>query len=108
MSAIDLGARTLLMNVNFPDMPAGSGGRHPRICRQGRRDTDDRGGRRHAIPGGREYLWIGDYVNDETSQDPDTDLAAIMDEEAISDHAPTPGLDPRADLSRAWLDGLFA
>ena len=48
-----------------------------RVCRQGRRDT--------AIqiiegqdPGGRAYLWLGDFLSDETSQ-ADTDLAAIME-----------------------------
>ena len=48
-----------------------------RTCSQGRRDT--------AIqvvegrdPNGRDYLWFGDFLNDETSQ-PDTDLAAIVE-----------------------------
>ncbi len=66
----------LLFNVNFPP-------RAPeqvcgvRLCRQGRRDTTIQiiEGR---DPGGRDYLWLGDFANDETSQ-PDTDLAAIMD-----------------------------
>ena len=66
----------LLVNVNFPpaapDEITGI-----RVCRQGRRDT--------AIqiiegkdPGGRGYLWLGDFLSDETSQ-ADTDLAAITE-----------------------------
>ena len=67
----------ILFNVNFPaGGPAAIKGTH--ACRQGRRDT--------AIeilnvkdPKGRDYLWVGDYSSDETSE-PDTDLAAIFDE----------------------------
>ena len=68
--------REVLINVNFPPrLPEQVAG--IRTCRQGRRDT--------AIqvvegrdPNGRDYLWFGDFLNDETSQ-PDTDLAAIVD-----------------------------
>ena len=67
----------ILFNVNFP-----GGGpdavKGIRACRQGRRDT--------AIeifqgkdPAGRDYLWVGDFSSDETSE-PDTDLAAIFDQ----------------------------
>ena len=70
----------VLYNVNFP--PGGPDSvQGIRSCRQGRRDT--------AIeifkgkdPAGRDYLWVGDFSSDETSQ-PDTDLAAIFDQ-AIS------------------------
>lgn len=95
-------APELLVNVNFPPRPhdqvAGT-----RVCRQGRRDTATEvvEGR---DPGGREYLWIGDYLNDETS-DPDTDLAAIMDG-AISITPLHLDLTHTASLKR--LDGLFA
>ena len=79
LMAVDWPAETL-MNVNFPprgpDQVTGV-----RVCRQGRRDTTIQiiEGR---DPGGRDYLWLGDFLNDETSQ-PDTDLAA-MDEGAIA------------------------
>lgn len=94
-------APELLVNVNFPPRPpdrvAGV-----RICRQGRRDTATEvvEGR---DPAGREYLWIGDFLNDETS-DPDTDLAAVMDG-AISITPLHLDLTHSATLER--LDGLF-
>lgn len=64
----------VLMNINFP-------ARDPKEVtqllagRQGKRDTsvsliED------VDPGGRPYLWIGDFPGDET-QETDTDLAAI-------------------------------
>ncbi len=64
----------VLMNVNFPNVPADavSG---VRVVGQGRRvagievvEARD--------PGGRPYLWIGDYGSD-SSEDPDTDLGAV-------------------------------
>ena len=91
----------LLVNVNFParapDQVAGV-----RICRQGRRDTATEvvEGR---DPAGREYLWIGDFLNDETSE-PDTDLAAVMDG-AISITPLHLDLTHAATLER--LGGLF-
>jgi 5'-nucleotidase len=63
-----------LVNVNFPDrMPDQIRG--VRVARQGRRDvqTEVVEGK---DPGGRPYVWIGDYMRDEVL-DPDTDLAAI-------------------------------
>lgn len=92
----------LLVNVNFPlcgpDEVTGI-----RVCRQGRRDT--------AIqiiegqdPGGRDYLWLGDFLSDETSQ-ADTDLAATA-EGAI---AVTPlHLDLTHKASLKPLAGVFA
>lgn len=64
-----------LVNVNFPDRePADVQG--IRVARQGRRDvqTEVVEG---TDPGGRPYVWIGDYMSDE-ALDPDTDLAAVM------------------------------
>ena len=66
----------LLFNVNFPPRgPEQVTG--VRTCRQGRRDTTIQ-----VIegkdPGGRDYVWLGDFLNDETSQ-PDTDLAAMVE-----------------------------
>lgn len=66
----------VLMNVNFPDVPkeevAGI-----RVCRLGRRDvgTDVLDG---TDPGGRPYVWVGDFSSDDTSQH-DTDLAAVRE-----------------------------
>ena len=72
--------RDVLMNVNFPDVPP-EGVRGVRICRQGRRvaDTSVIDG---TDPSGRPYVWVGNYMSDETSHS-GSDLAA-MAEEAIS------------------------
>lgn len=72
--------RDLAINVNFPPGPpeAVTG---VRPCRQGRRD----GGTtvvEGVDPSGRPYLWIGDFLSDESSGR-ETDLAAVM-EGAIS------------------------
>jgi 5'-nucleotidase len=91
----------LLVNVNFPPRPpdrvAGI-----RICRQGRRDTATQVVEGYD-PAGREYLWIGDFLNDKTSE-PDTDLAAVMDG-AISITPLHLDLTHKATLER--LEGLF-
>lgn len=66
----------LLVNVNVPDrLPEDLRG--VRVVRQGRRDveTDVVEG---VDPGGRPYLWIGDYMADD-SREPDTDLHAVGD-----------------------------
>ncbi len=65
----------VLMNVNFPNVVAAAV-TGVKVVRQGRREggitvveaTD---------PVGRPYLWVGDFIND-NSVDPDTDLAAVM------------------------------
>ena len=65
-----------LVNVNFPDrQPDAVQG--VRVARQGRRDvqTEVVEG---TDPGGRPYVWIGDYMRDDTL-DGDTDLAAVRD-----------------------------
>ena len=68
--------RDVLMNVNFPyvgpDQVQGL-----RVCRQGRRD-DDVEVIQGRDPGGRDYLWIGDFATDATSER-GTDLAAIAE-----------------------------
>jgi len=65
--------RGVLMNVNFPFAEA-SGGAEIRFVRQGRRAAGI-----EVVPAqdplGRPYLWIGDFVSDD-SVGPDTDLAA--------------------------------
>lgn len=68
--------RDVLMNVNFP--PVGPDQvQGIRVCRQGRRDNDVRviEGR---DPGGRDYLWIGDFLTDDTSEH-GTDLTALQE-----------------------------
>ena len=72
--------RDVLMNVNFPDVPAEQV-QGVQVCRQGRRDVDTSviDGR---DPSGRPYVWVGNYMSDETSQ-AGSDLAA-MAEDAIS------------------------
>ncbi|MEM7221721.1 MAG: 5'/3'-nucleotidase SurE [Pseudomonadota bacterium] len=68
--------REVLMNVNFP--PVGPDQvQGIRVVRQGRRDTDVQVIERQD-PAGRAYLWIGDFVDDETSER-GTDLAAIKE-----------------------------
>ena len=66
----------LLVNVNFPPLdPENVAG--IRASRQGRREegtTITEG----VDPAGRSYLWIGNFMND-TSSDHETDLAAIME-----------------------------
>ena len=66
--------RDFLVNVNFPPVPP-SEVTGVRVCRQGRRESgveivedDD--------PGGRPYLWIGDFFSDSTTTR-GSDLAAI-------------------------------
>ena len=66
----------VLVNVNFPDRdPEDVVGIRP--CRQGRREegTTVIEGR---DPGGRPYVWIGQFLADDTN-DPNTDLEAILD-----------------------------
>jgi 5'-nucleotidase len=61
------------MNVNFPKIVSAEV-KGIRVARQGRRP-----GGIEIVPAsdpvGRSYLWIGDYISDE-SLEPDTDLAA--------------------------------
>jgi 5'-nucleotidase len=65
-----------LVNVNFPDVEPDAV-RGVRVARQGRRDvqTDVVEG---TDPGGRPYVWIGDYMRDDGTAK-DTDLAAIAE-----------------------------
>ena len=65
-----------LVNVNFPDVEPDDV-RGVRVVRQGRRDvqTEVVEGK---DPGGRPYVWIGDYMRDDGMSD-DTDLAAIAE-----------------------------
>lgn len=72
--------RDVLMNVNFPDVPPNQV-TGVQVCRQGRRDvaTEVVDG---TDPSGRPYVWVGNYMSDETSQQ-GSDLAA-MAEDAIS------------------------
>jgi 5'-nucleotidase len=94
--------RGVLMNVNFPNVPAASV-TGSRVVRQGRRE----GG--IAVveafdPVGRPYLWIGDFSSD-ASVDPDTDLAAVMQGEI----AVTPlHLDLTHDATRRDIQKVFA
>ncbi len=68
--------REVLMNVNFPALPPEQV-RGVRVCRQGRRDSGTTvvEGR---DPSGRPYIWIGQFLSDDTSEK-DTDLKAIIE-----------------------------
>ena len=68
--------REILMNVNFPALAPGSV-RGISICRQGRREsgTTVAEGR---DPSGRPYVWIGQYISDDSAE-PDTDLDAMTE-----------------------------
>jgi 5'-nucleotidase len=70
----------VLMNVNFPNVTAESVS-GVRLCRQGRRVSNIEVVEARD-PGGRPYLWIGDF-SDDAPERRNTDLAAIADE-AIS------------------------
>jgi len=67
-------SRDMLVNVNFPALP-------PekvlgiRACRQGKRDQGT-GISEGTDPGGRPYIWVGNFQSD-ASSDLDTDLAAV-------------------------------
>jgi len=65
-----------LVNVNFPDRAPGEvvG---TRVCPQGRRDLDA-GVVEGFDPGGRPYVWIGDYAGD-GCRIGDTDLTAVSE-----------------------------
>jgi 5'-nucleotidase len=68
--------RDLLFNVNFPPLPPAQV-QGVRPCAQGRRDegtTIHEG----ADPSGRPYLWLGNFLSDDSSES-GTDLAAIME-----------------------------
>lgn len=69
-------APDMLVNVNFPDLPADRV-RGLRVCAQGRRDVETEVVE-GVDPGGRPYIWIGDYMRDE-SLDPESDLGAVQD-----------------------------
>ncbi|GAB5469105.1 MAG: 5'/3'-nucleotidase SurE [Rhodospirillales bacterium] len=68
--------RETLMNVNFPGVPAAEMG-PVKVAPLGRRDsgTEIIQGK---DPGGRPYIWIGQYLTDETSTD-DSDLTAVAE-----------------------------
>lgn len=65
-----------LMNVNFPGVTAAEMG-SVRVVKLGRRDsgTEIVEGRN---PGGRPFIWIGQYLTNETSGE-NTDLTAVRD-----------------------------
>ncbi|SDF73313.1 5'-nucleotidase /3'-nucleotidase /exopolyphosphatase [Limimonas halophila] len=65
-----------LVNVNFPDRAAGEVA-GVRVCPQGRRDLDA-GVVEGFDPGGRPYVWIGDYAGD-ACRIGNTDLTAVAD-----------------------------
>ncbi len=69
-------SRDLLINVNFPPLdPAAVKG--TRVSRQGRRDVMV-GVVEGRDPGGRPYVWIGDWGSD-VSRDQGSDLAAVAE-----------------------------
>jgi 5'-nucleotidase len=92
----------VLFNVNFPALPPEEV-RGLRACHQGRRvagvqivDGTD--------PGGRPYVWIGDY-SDEHGMHPDSDLTAVGD--GVISVTPLQ-LDLTHRTSLEPLHGLFA
>ncbi len=89
----------MLVNVNIPNLPL-DGVQGVRVCGQGRRDVETEVVE-GVDPGGRPYLWIGDYMSDDTL-DPDSDLAAVK----AGCVAVTP---LHFDLTeRRWIDALEA
>jgi len=68
--------RDMLVNINVPDCPP-EAVQGVRVCRQGRRDVETEVVE-GVDPGGRPYVWIGDYMVDR-SKDPATDLAAVRE-----------------------------
>ncbi|WP_419901484.1 5'/3'-nucleotidase SurE [Kiloniella sp.] len=70
------GAENLLFNVNFPGVPADQV-RGIKICRQGHRDEETTVVEGND-PGGRPYLWVGQFVSHHTSV-PNADLSAIAE-----------------------------
>ncbi len=67
----------LLFNVNFPGVPADQV-KGVKVCRQGHRDEETtvvEG----SDPGGRPYLWVGQFVSHHTSV-PNADLTAIAED----------------------------
>lgn len=64
----------MLVNVNFPDLPAEKV-KGVRVCHQGRRDVQTEVVEGHD-PGGRPYLWIGDFSTDQ-GVDPKSDLGVV-------------------------------
>jgi len=66
----------VLMNVNFPNLPAQQV-KAARMVKQGRRSSSIEV-LPISDPVGRKYLWVGDFTTDETVQI-DTDLAATGD-----------------------------
>jgi 5'-nucleotidase len=64
----------VLINVNFPDLPAEEV-KGLRICHQGRRDVQTEVVEGHD-PGGRPYLWIGDFSSDK-SVESHSDLGVV-------------------------------
>ena len=68
--------REVLMNVNFPALSV-TAVRGIRVCRQGRREsgTTVAEGR---DPSGRPYLWVGQFLSDDTPE-ADTDLKAVIE-----------------------------
>ena len=67
----------LLMNVNFPIAKNPKDIKEVRVVRQGRRDNQV-GLIEGRDPGGRPYVWIGDFPDDVTKEKK-TDLAAIAE-----------------------------
>ncbi|MCZ4282625.1 5'/3'-nucleotidase SurE [Kiloniella laminariae] len=92
----------LLFNVNFPGIPPEKV-QGIRVCRQGHRDegTTVVEGK---DPGGRPYLWVGQFVSHHTSV-PNADLTSIA-ENYITVTPLKYDLTDHAVLSR--MDGLFS
>jgi 5'-nucleotidase len=64
----------VLLNVNFPDLPLDKV-KGLRVCHQGRRDVQTQVIEGHD-PGGRPYLWIGDFSSDK-GVEPESDLGVV-------------------------------
>jgi 5'-nucleotidase len=69
--------RDVLMNLNFPDLPAADVSQVELTC-QGRRDVTNMNAERRSDRRGRDYYWMG-FSDHPMQPAPETDIAAIAE-----------------------------